>query len=224
MADPLILALDTQGFQQVPAPLGVELLLRAVDPAAAQPQFMSGQHQIAHDQTDVRHMVGLILLPEYDQHDGRTVERIVALRSAHDLGVHPGNFVAQLFVGHLDDDGALQILAAGSVEPGLDELIQQLLGHLVRLVFLKMLSRRNVRLSKKFDGGIAGGCPTGGFCAVPGRFPCGPVRGPQCGGEAAGLPLFQRDEQCSGDGVCSVRVYSRGAAGSCARITYLNLR
>lgn len=81
-----------------------------------------------------------------------------------------------------------------------------------------------MRLSKKLDGGIDGGCPTGGFCAVPGRFPCGLDRGPQRGGEAAGLPLFQWDEQCGGDGVYRVWVYRRGAAGPCAQITCLNLR
>ncbi len=64
---------------------------------------------------------------------------------------------------------------------------QELLG--VR-IFLKLLSRGNVRLSKKFDGGITSGCPVGGFCSVPGRLPCGDDRGPERGREAAGLSLL----------------------------------
>ena len=53
MADALIVTLDAQFLQDGLPFLGLKLLLRPVDPAAAQSLGMGGQHQVGHDQAAV---------------------------------------------------------------------------------------------------------------------------------------------------------------------------
>ena len=48
---------------------------------------------------------------------------------------------------------------------------------------------------------FSGRCPAQRSGLLSGRFPCGDRDGPEGGRKAAGLPLLQRTEQCSGDGV-----------------------
>ena len=59
-----------------------------------------------------------------------------------------------------------------------------------------------------FPGGRAARRPG----LLPGRFPCGDRGGPERGRETADLSLFQRAEQCGGNGVHCQRLYRPGQA------------
>ena len=135
MADALVFLLNAQGLQQLLSPGRFKFLLCPVNPAAAQAQGVGSHHQVLHDHAAVVNPVGPVLFCQNDQHGGRAVEGVKACFPAADFAVHPHDFVPERLIGHLDDDGVLLALPAGGVEPRLNNLVQELLGHLVRLVF-----------------------------------------------------------------------------------------
>ncbi len=96
----------------------------AVDPDTAQTQRVGGQHQVAHDEAAVVDTGGAALVCQHDEDRRGTIEGVFAFREAADLAVQGGEPVAQLSVGHGQNDRALSPSAVGGVKTGLDDLLK----------------------------------------------------------------------------------------------------
>ena len=94
---------------------------------------MGGVHHVAHDETAVIQVGGILPVGQDDQQGGRTIEGVGVLAS-HDGGVQAHEAVAQRLVRHLQNDGALPSHAAGGIQTGFHDLIQQFLRDGVRFV------------------------------------------------------------------------------------------
>ena len=132
-------------------PLGlIEGLARTVDPTAAHSQCVSGQHEIAHDQGAVVDMGSSSLLGQHNQHHGRAVEGIPV--RAHHGGIGAGETVAGILIGDGNNNGVLGIHAAGGVEAGLDDLVDDLTGEHVGFILADGAAGED-----GLDGGVQGG-------------------------------------------------------------------
>ena len=112
-----------------------------MDPAAADAETVRRGQHIADDQTAVLHPRAHARVREDDADGRRAVER-VQVRIAEDLRVQLLELRDVCRVLQHDDLPRLLPHAAGGIAPGLQDLLQLLLFHLLRPVFLHAPARQ----------------------------------------------------------------------------------
>ena len=128
MADALVLSLNSQVGQPF-FPLGqLEHLSRTVNPAGGQSEAVGGQHHRGQGLRTIIYVGGRGLLGEYDDIDGRAVERVLD-RQVKERGVDGREAATGLLVLHTDDGPRLAVVARGRKTSSLYHLLYEFVGN-----------------------------------------------------------------------------------------------
>jgi hypothetical protein len=127
-ADPFV-CVQAQRLEDFLALVAFDFFLGAVNPDAAEPEAVSGVHEVPHGERTIVQVCRDFLFRKNEQNHGGSVERVEPFVPTANLAVHFGDAVAQSFVRDGDHGSGLLAHAACGVDARFGDLCDEFLAH-----------------------------------------------------------------------------------------------